>query len=328
MEDAEPGTAELVRIPDQPDQPGALARRELPVRDELLMRWAVAQKARNTASAYVRDVQDYFAYCDTNGINPLAADPTALDVYRHRLAAPDPTRRRAARGYQDSTIARKLSAIASFYAFAVKRSPHVQTNPAADVARPTVADESATRGLDLTEARALLAAADELGGMDGALVHLLLGCGLRISEACRATTEDMETERGHRVLAVVRKGGKRQRLAVPAPAVRALDQYLNGRTGPLFLLHGQQITRQQGADALARVAAKAGITERISPHSLRHATATLLLDAGVPLRDVQRLLGHVDPRTTMRYDRARGDIANSPVHVLADALAGPAAGAR
>lgn len=324
MEAAETAIGELVPLTDTS---GEIAVPELPIRDQLVMAWLLAQKSPDTRQAYRSDITGYFEFCDRQRVDPLGAPRLVVDGYRNWLTGPDPTRKRAARGYSPASVARKLCAVSSFYDYVVAETPWMTDNAARRANRPEVADESTTRGLDLEEARALLAAAGKIGGLDGALVHLLLGCGLRVSEACSAMTSDIEMERGIPVLTVTRKGGKRQRIAIPAPAAHALDRYLTtrrreDRAVPLFVMNDRQITRQQAADALARVAARAGITERISPHSLRHAAATLMLDAGVPLRDVQRLLGHVDPRTTMRYDRARGDIVNSPVHVLAAALIG------
>jgi site-specific recombinase XerD len=76
--------------------------------------------------------------------------------------------------------------------------------------------------------------------------------------------------------------------------------------GPIVLArHGDRLRRDDAARMVRRLAKRAGITKRIGPHSLRHSFIPAALDAGVPLRDVQEAASHADPRTTMRYDRAR-----------------------
>jgi integrase len=154
--------------------------------------------------------------------------------------------------------------------------------------------------------------------MEYALVALMLSTGLRVSEVCHADTADLGRERGHRTLTVKRKGGRRQRIPLPEDAAAALEDYLAGRTGPLFLVAGVRITRHQVAYRLRKLATAAGIDPDlpISPHSLRHTATTQALDADESLRRVQVLMGHRDPRTTTRYDRARDNVDRSPVHAL------------
>jgi site-specific recombinase XerD len=84
---------------------------------------------------------------------------------------------------------------------------------------------------------------------------------------------------------------------------------------------GGRLTRQQAARIVARLARRAGILKRVSPHSLRHTAATLALDDGVSLRVVQASLGHADPKTTVRYDRARRGLDDHITHRLAQYLA-------
>ncbi len=84
------------------------------------------------------------------------------------------------------------------------------------------------------------------------------------------------------------------------------------------------MTRDAAARMVRRVAKAAGITKRIGPHSLRHSFITAALDAGVPLRDVQEAASHDDPRTTMRYDRARVSLDRHATHVVSAFLAGAA----
>jgi integrase/recombinase XerD len=125
---------------------------------------------------------------------------------------------------------------------------------------------------------------------------------------------------------VVRKGGKHA-IIPPAPRTgRALDLYVSERAaGPIFLGAGRGRMDRYAADrTVKRLARRAGLTKRISPHSLRHSFITAALDAGVPLRDVQEAASHADPRTTMRYDRARQSLDRHAPYIAAAFLAGAA----
>ena len=103
-----------------------------------------------------------------------------------------------------------------------------------------------------------------------------------------------------------------------------LDLYIGERTaGPIFLgVNGGRMDRYAADRTVKRLARRAGITKRISPHSLRHSFITAALDAGVPLRDVQEAASHADPRTTMRYDRGRRSLDRHATYIVATFLAG------
>jgi len=101
-------------------------------------------------------------------------------------------------------------------------------------------------------------------------------------------------------------------------------QAIGERTcGPVLLnQHGRRMTVDNGYRGIAKLARDAGISKRISPHSLRHTSATLMLDAGAPLHKVQDALGNAEPRTTRRYDRARGSLDDHASYALEGYLAG------
>lgn len=282
--------------------------------------WQLAQKSRHTLAAYTRDLLGYCTWLDSLGLDLFTVRRVHVDGYRHTLTG------------TPSTLARKLSALSSFYMYALAEDVTV-VNPVQRVSRPAIdADHSSTQGMTPHQAKDLLAAARGDGPRSNAFVSLLLFTGVRISEALGASTDSYGHDSGHRTLSIQRKGGKIGKIAVPPPAVEALNIYL-GTTGsdlvlgtglsrPLFITRtGKPWNRSEGFRTVQRLARTAGIPGKIGPHSLRHTFATIALDNGVPLHDVQDSLGQADPRTTRRYDRARNKLAKSAGYDVAKALA-------
>ena len=107
---------------------------------------------------------------------------------------------------------------------------------------------------------------------------------------------------------------------------RAIDLAIGERTeGPVFLAKdGRRLDRHGAGRVVRQIARRAGIAKIVTPHTLRHAFITAAPDAGVPLRDVQEAASHADPRTTMRYDRARGSLDRHATYIVAAYLAGAA----
>lgn len=162
--------------------------------------------------------------------------------------------------------------------------------------------------------------------MDHAVIVMLGMLGLRVSEACSVHIEDLGGERGHRTIRILGKGHKRATVPMPPPVFRAIDAAIGDRKeGPVLLTSsGMPMTRDYAGRIVRRLSKKAGITKRISPHSLRHSYITAMLDAGVPLRDVQIAARHADPRTTTHYDRARNNLDRHGNYVVAAFLTGGA----
>ena len=194
------------------------------------------------------------------------------------------------------------------------------------VRRPKLDYESHATGLDRNEVGAMLVAAGLGGAQEHALLSLLALNGLRVSEATGANIEALGLERGHRTLTILRKGGKTVIIPLAPRTARAIDLAVGERSeGPLFLgVDGERLDRHAAARIVARIARKAGIAKRVGPHTLRHAFITAALDAGVPLRDVQEAASHADPRTTMRYDRARVSLDRHATYIVATFIAGAA----
>jgi len=149
----------------------------------------------------------------------------------------------------------------------------------------------------------------------------LLGLpGLRIFEATGADVEDLWEEHGHRVLRVRGKGGKVVLVPLPPAVARAVDRAVDGREhGPLLRSRrGGRMDRHAATRRLRQLRLAAVVRmPKIHPHMLRHTFVTTMLDAGVDLRDVQIAARHADPRTTMRYDRARNNLDRHPNYILA-----------
>ena len=229
-----------------------------------------------------------------------------------------------ARGRARATITRRLCTVAGFYRYAVEEEL-LDHSPAVHVRRPRLDYESHATGLDRNELGALLVAAGLGQPAEHALISLLALNGLRVSEATCANIEALSVERGHRTLVIARKGGKL--VTVPlAPTARAIDLAIGERVeGPVFLAaDGRRLDRHSAGRMVRRVTRRAGITKQVGPHTLRHAFITAALDGGVSLRDVQEAASHADPRTTMRYDRARGSLDRHATYIVAAYVAGAA----
>ena len=209
-------------------------------------------------------------------------------------------------------------------ALAAEEEGLVSVSPAVHVRRPRLDYESHAIGLDRNEVGALLVAAGLGAAAEHALTSLLALNGLRVSEAIGAEIEALGLERGHRTLTVLRKGGKVVTVPLAPRTARAVDLAIGERlAGPIFLSANRTRMDRHGAGRIVRrVARCAGIDKPIGPHTLRHAFITAALDGGVPLRDVQEAASHADPRTTMRYDRARVSLDRHATYIVATFIAG------
>jgi integrase/recombinase XerD len=198
-------------------------------------------------------------------------------------------------------------------------------SPADYVRRPPVPAESPTLGLGHLQFKALITTARLSGNPhDFALVALLGLLGLRIFEASGADIGDLGEEHGHRVLRVHGKGGKVVLVPLPPAVSRAIDRAVGNRDDAPILCNrlGGRMDRHAATRRLKHLAATAGMRmPRMHPHMLRHTFVTTMLDAGVSLRDVQIAARHADPRTTMRYDRARQNLDRHANYILAAFMA-------
>jgi integrase/recombinase XerD len=315
------------------------------VLEQLRREWLVGYGSANTRTAYDGDLQNWLAFLDRSGVDPLAE---ARTLHTHAWL-----RSLEAAGEAPATRGRRLAAVSAFYKWLISEGYTERANPAAIDAKrkPKPPHSSKTASLTRDQARALLAAADADTGPQAlrtaAIVAVLLLCGLRVSELVGADVDELGQDRGHRVLRFKAKGDGQHVVALPAPALERLDVYLAGRQDlagdrlpvllggagartrrPLFVTEsGGRLDRGAVWRLLRRLAKAAGIAVVMSPHVLRHTYATLARDAGVPLDDVQDGLGHADPRTTRRYDRGGVRLDRSPGYTLARELAGSSSSA-
>lgn len=331
MEHAYLGSSEVAVL--APGEQLPAARPSVAERDLIAAKWIAERgvSSKHTAARYRRDITVFFEWADAAGYDVFSMLPWHIGEYAGWLQQAEHVGRyRGSTRLSPATRAGRLNAVSAFYRFVQE---NVRTtfipNPAEFVKRPKVSRESKTRGLDTTELTALREVAQKRGLREYALVQLLAGTGLRISEAVEADTGDLQREGDVWYLYVVRKGGEDQEpVQVPAPAVRALRRYIGPRRGPLFLDNkGQRLSRQAAGNRLRSMATAAEISGRkISPHSLRHTATTLLLDQGVNMRDVQVFMGHRSTETTARYDRANrrknNPAAAAMAAIIADDLPG------
>ncbi|WP_218026910.1 tyrosine-type recombinase/integrase [Nocardia vaccinii] len=201
----------------------------------------------------------------------------------------------------------------------------LEHSPAEYVRRPRVSNESPTLKLSHLQFEALLSAArDSANPFDFALVVMLGMLGLRIFEACHTDIADIGEEHGHRVLRVVGKGAKIVLIPLPPAVGRGIDRAIADRDlGPILLnTRGRRMDRHCATRRLrALVEVSVVRLPHMHPHMLRHTFVTTMLDAGVDLRDVQIAARHADPRTTMRYDRARTNLDRHANYILAAYMA-------
>jgi integrase/recombinase XerD len=315
-------------------EPAATGKGSFPVRDlrwedvgrELAVdRWVSASPSPNTRAAYRGDIRRWFAWCDLYGIRLEDARRWDVDAFRDEMNDDEPPPK-------VRTVRRRMSAVSSFYTYWVLESV-LPRNPAAHATRPRAGNEPGSVALTRAQARQLLEYVDQLPDIrPGLVVRLLLETGMRVSELCGATVADVGYSGGHRTLTITRKGGVRATLPLTPGLAHGIDVYLRGREdGPLMATSGckrgvpGRLDRKYVRGLLRRLAVEAGlppeVCERMHPHVLRHTVATLLDEEGLTIQEIQRLLGHADPRTTETYTAHRRGLDSSPVYVLGRLLA-------
>lgn len=215
------------------------------------------------------------------------------------------------KGLSKSTVARKLAALRSFYRY-LTREEIINANPMTNVTTPKL-EKRLPKFLYYQEVEALLNAPDasNQGQRDKAILETIYGGGLRVSELVGMNMGDIDFSLGY--ARVFGKGSKERIVPLGGAALRALKQYIScgrkeleaksiSRQEALFLnKYGGRLSARSVRNIVNKYVAQAALTQKISPHALRHSFATHLLEAGADLRSVQELLGHVKMATTQVY---------------------------
>jgi site-specific recombinase XerD len=262
------------------------------------------------------DLRTFLEWCTRHELAPLTAQRPHIELFLRWM--------QEVRRHKPSTVSRRLSVVNGFYRTCVIDGV-LDHSPADYVRRPNVPPESPTLGLSHLQFEAMLTAGrDSANPNDFALVAMLGLLGLRIFEATGANVDALSEVHGHRVLRVHGKGDKIALVPLPPAVGRAIDRAIDNRQlGPVLRNRtGTRMDRHCVTRRLRALANDAGVAlPRMHPHMLRHTYVTTMLDAGVDLRDVQIAARHADPRTTMRYDRARKNLERHPNYILAAYLA-------
>jgi integrase/recombinase XerD len=289
----------------------------------------------NTREAYRRDIHQWLAWCAQQDLDPLQVTFLHVNAWSRSMEEPEDGRKPLA----PATVNRKMSAVSSWYMFIVKLG-HLQANPAAVADRPPVdRDFSPTASFTRDDATRMLGQAryDDpyLGIAAPLLAAWMIDMGTRATETSNIQIGDLGHHDGSRVVHLTLKGGRRQRRPLPPQLALLLDDYLGGLaqiyrcpmqelTGPLFInRRGEPIDRHDLSRFVRRLAKKAKVAnaDAISPHSFRHAWNTMARASGAALEDRQDAMGHRDPRTTRRYDRAGRSLLHDPALLVAAAVA-------
>ena len=262
--------------------------------------WLEKGLSQNTLNAYRQDLSNF-----SNWLNPVYLEKAnkinLLDYLAYRLK----------QGYSSRSTARSLSSLRAFYAYLLSKSLIIE-NPTSKIQSPKLG-HSLPKVLSEEDVEKLINAPntkDPIGLRDRAMLELLYACGLRISELINLDVLNLNIRQG--VVKVLGKGGKERLVPIGDQALDWISNYLtygrdqlindNKKSPYLFLSNrGTGMTRQAFWYRIKLYANKSGVDRSLSPHTLRHAFATHLLNHGADLRTVQLLLGHTSLSTTQIY---------------------------
>src|SRR6185437_8521239 len=206
--------------------------------ERLALAGFLARYSGRTRQAYDLDLRQFASWCQHRQLHLFAVRRADSEFFARDLEA---------RGRARATITRRLCTVAGFYPYAVEEEL-LDRSPATHVRRPRLDYESHAVGLDRNELGALLVAAGLGSPAEHALISLLALNGLRVSEAVGADIEALSLQRGHRTLAIVRKGGKKALVPLAPRTARAIDLTVGERCqGPIFLTASGQRLDRHGA---------------------------------------------------------------------------------
>ena len=266
--------------------------------------------ASNTISAYRLDIEKFFHYLSTNQLSLEQVTPEQLSFYVAWLRGMENTEFKIG----ESSIARNIISIRSYFTYLAKE--HKFNNPSSNFKPPKIG-KRLPKALTIDQVMSMLniAGTDLISSRDKALVELLYATGARVSELINLNTLDIstvDTEVGTTTTVKLKgKGGKERVVPIGSFAVAAVNDYLV-RSRPTLLKvstqkalflnqRGGRLSRQSAWNLVAKAAERAGLSDQVTPHSMRHSFATHLLDGGADIRVVQELLGHASVTTTQIY---------------------------
>ncbi len=263
--------------------------------------WMERGLSSNTLAAYRADLMAlsrWLAKRNVTIVNATRADLLGFIAWRVESGA------------RPRSTARQLSSFRRFYRHQL-REGSLRDDPTAQIAMPKIG-RSLPKSLSEEEVESLLSApvvTDPLGSRDRTMLEVLYATGLRVSELVSLKHSQLNMNQG--VLRVVGKGDRERLIPLGEEAMRWLKEFNGTGRGEILLdrhtdymfptRRGDHMTRQAFWHIIKRYARKAGVQKELSPHTLRHAFATHLLNHGADLRVVQMLLGHSDLSTTQIY---------------------------
>jgi len=264
--------------------------------------WIEKGLSQNTLDSYRSDLEQFSTWLEKNNLSYIKTSKKEILSYLSFLFQ---------KGLGSKTVARKLSSLKSFFRYLVFKSI-IPNDPSSEVETPKLL-KSIPKSISEKEVEALLAAPDEktdIGLRDKTMIETLYSCGLRISELTNLELLNLNLRQG--VIRVIGKGQKERLVPMGDQLIGLLELYisssrknlLNKRHSDFLFLstRGQRMTRQSFWHRIKHYCLASGFEpDKISPHVLRHAFATHLLNNGADLRVVQLLLGHSDLNTTQIY---------------------------
>ena len=265
--------------------------------------WLESGLSKNTLLAYRSDLKQFSVFLQENRLDKTLIDVTQAEVQKYLAAC-------LANGVKASSSARILSTLRRFYRYQIRENT-MDEDPCSHVQSPKLG-RPLPKSLSENDVEALLAAPDiskPIGLRDRAMLETLYATGLRVSELVELNMNEANLAVG--VLRIIGKGSKERLVPIGEQATDWIERYLlaaravlmkQKNSDAMFVTsRGSSMTRQAFWHLIKKYAVIANIEKMLSPHTLRHAFATHLLNHGADLRSIQMLLGHSDLSTTQIY---------------------------
>lgn len=263
---------------------------------------SVKGMSKNTIDAYISDLNQYGLFMRTYQFIETPEDILEEHIKKYLLSL-------KRKDLSNKSISRKITAIKDFHSFLCEEYEY-RSNPSKEIETPKI-EKSLPVILTIEEVQAMIKSIDTnkpLGKRNKAIIELLYGCGLRVSELCSLKSSQVNLR--EKYVDIIGKGDKERKVPMNNDCVKAIREYVEAERmlmtksfkPELFLNYqGNPLSRQSVFKYIKKLAEDNGIEKEISPHTLRHSFATHLLQGGMDLRIVQEILGHDDISTTEIY---------------------------